>query len=82
MRIASIIQEPWDSPEETITKVVFSQVESQCILTRLLLKHLGRPGVDTDLEILGSGEEWLIAWTEPQLSLEETEALMLQIVQG
>jgi hypothetical protein len=43
--------------DEGITKVVISQVESQCLLGRVLMEHLGRPGVDNDLEMLGIGDE-------------------------
>ena len=79
MKVESIVQEILDQPDEVITKVVLSQVESQCVLARMLIQYLGRPGIDTDLEMLGSGDEWLIAWTEPKLSVEETTDLMTRL---
>lgn len=82
MEIVSIVQENLDLSDETITQVVLTGVESQCILTRKLIQYLGRPGIDNNLEMLGSGDEWLIAWTEPQLSVDETREIMARLTQG
>ena len=80
MKIASIEQEPIDGTDEVMTRVVMTEVASQCILTRLMIKALGRPGLDNDMELVGSGEEWEILWTHPQLSIEETQELVEQAI--
>jgi hypothetical protein len=82
MNIQSIDQEQLDGDKTIMTKVVFSNVESQCILTRLIIKALGRPGVDTDLEFIGSGEQLIMMWTYPMLTLEETRALIAGMMQN
>jgi hypothetical protein len=76
MRVESIYQEKLEDREETLTEVVLSGVESLCILSRVIIKAIGRPGVDSDLEFLGSGDRWVIAWTYPHLSLEDVEDLL------
>ncbi|MEB3291991.1 MAG: hypothetical protein VKJ24_02405 [Synechococcales bacterium] len=42
MNIQSIDQESLDVDNGVMTKVVLSHVESQCILTRLAIKAIGR----------------------------------------
>ncbi len=76
MKIASIDQEPIDGTDEVMTRVVMTEVASQCILARLMIKALGRPGLDNDMELVGSGEEWEILWTQPKLTIEETRELV------
>ena len=80
MKIASIEQEPIDGTDEVMTRVVMTEVASQCILTRLMIKALGRPGLDNDMELVGSGEEWEILWTQPKLTIEETKELVEQAI--
>ncbi|MEG3439328.1 hypothetical protein V0288_19535 [Pannus brasiliensis CCIBt3594] len=71
MKVESIRQEQLDGTYETLTEVVFSGVDSLCILSRSMIRAIGRPGVDSDLEFLGSGDRWAMVWTYPRLSLEE-----------
>jgi hypothetical protein len=82
MNIDLIEQEPLDEYNAVMTKVVLSQVESQCILARLAIKALGRPGLDTDLEFVGSGEHWVLMWTYPALTLEATRVLVAGMLQS
>ncbi len=81
MNIERIHQEPLDEPDSVLTSVVLSQVESQCILTRLAIQALGKPGVDTDLEFIGSGDQWILMWTYPALTLEATRTLIQGMMQ-
>lgn len=60
----------------SVNTVAIEGVTSQCILARLIIKAMGRPGIDNDLEFIGSGDRWLISWTQPQLTLEETRELI------
>ncbi len=76
MRIESIEQESIADTDEVMTRIVLHGVDSQCTLARLMIKALGRPGVDNDMEFLGSGDRWMILWTQPQLPLEETRMLV------
>ena len=84
MRIESIEQNPIGSLDETqpdggtilVTKVVFSEVDSLCILSRLLIDVLGRPGKDSDMELITTGNSCIVVWTQPQLSLEVAENLI------
>ena len=76
MNIESIERESIPETDEIITTVTIEGVSSQCILTRLIIKAMGRPGIDNDLEFIGSGSRWLISWSQPQLSLEETRELI------
>lgn len=76
MNIERVEQETVDEENTVLTKVVLRDVASHCILTRLVIKALGRPGVDTDLEFFGSGDRWILMWTYPTLTLEATRALM------
>lgn len=81
MNIKQIEQEPLADERNTIlTKVVFSQVESQCILARLAIAALGRPGIDTDLAFVGSGDHWTLMWTYPTLSLEAAHKLVTEML--
>jgi hypothetical protein len=81
MNIELIDQEPLNEHNTVMTKVVLSHVESQCILARLATKALGRPGVDTDLAFVGSGEHWTLMWTYPRLTLEAARALITDMIQ-
>jgi hypothetical protein len=76
MKVESIYQEKLDDTDETLTEVVLSGVDSLCILSRVMIKAIGRPGVDSDLEFLGSGDRWVIAWTYPHLPLEAVQDLL------
>lgn len=82
MNIELIDQESCDEDNIVLTKVVLSQVESQCILSRLAIKALGRPGVDTDLQFFGSGDCWTLMWTYPTLTLEATRTLVTNLIQN
>lgn len=76
MNIESIERETIPGTDEIITTVTIEGVTSQCILARLIIKAMGRPGIDNDLEFIGSGDRWLISWSQPQLTLEETRELI------
>jgi len=76
MKIESIYREKLADGEETLTEVVLTGVESLCILSRVMIKAIGKPGVDSDLEFLGSGDRWVIAWTYPHLPLEDVQDLL------
>lgn len=80
MIIESIHQEPLENTSDLLTKVVIDQVESQCILTRVMATVFGKPGVENDMEFWGSGDRWVILWTQPQLSLADTEARLAQVL--
>lgn len=81
MNIEQVDQAAIDEHNTILTKVVFSQVESQCILARLMIQALGRPGVDTDLEFVGAGDQWVLMWTYPTLTLEATKTLLNTVIQ-
>ncbi|EAW38607.1 hypothetical protein [Lyngbya sp. PCC 8106] len=84
MRVESIEQEYMTNSDENltnseavlVTKVIFEGVDSPCILSRLMIEALGRPGKDNDMEFLNSGERCIVVWTHPQLSLEATQNLV------
>lgn len=80
MNIESITRESIPKTDEIITTVTIEGVSSQCILTRLIIQAMGRPGIDNDLEFFGSGDRWLISWTQPQLSLAETRELITKTI--
>ncbi|MGK7932513.1 MAG: hypothetical protein AB4041_13920 [Microcystaceae cyanobacterium] len=71
MQIESIEQAPLDQTETIVTTVVFNHVESSCILARLMIDWLGKPGKDTDLELMGGNHQWVASWTYPYFSVEE-----------
>lgn len=91
MKIASIEQE-WLADEDmeaaedlvseaiVVTRVTIAEVESPCILSRLLISALGRPGTDSDMQLLTSGDQCVVLWTRPQLSLETAQALIHQAI--
>ena len=81
MHIQSIEQEQFADTNDTLTRVEIHQVDSQCILARRMMDVLGRPGVDNDMEFFGSGDRWVVMWTQPQLSLTATEELLTKIMQ-
>jgi hypothetical protein len=76
MNIESIEREDIPGTSEILTTVTIEGVTSQCILARLIIAAMGKPGIDNDLEFIGSGDRWLISWTQPQLTLEETIELL------
>ncbi|WP_013323322.1 hypothetical protein [Gloeothece verrucosa] len=76
MQIESTTQETINGTELVLTTVVLNQVSSHCILTRLLINALGRPGVDNDMELVGAGDRWIITWTHPQFTVAQTQALI------
>ncbi len=82
MNIESIEQKPLNEHNTVMTRVVLRDVESQCILTRVAIRALGRPGVDTDLTFVGSGEQWTLIWTYPAMPLEATNALITEMIQS
>jgi len=80
MNIESIDQEAIAGTDKVMTTVVMSAVTSQCILARLMINVLGRPGLDNDMEFIGSGDRWLITWTEPNFTLDATKALVTKAI--
>ncbi|MEM7595245.1 MAG: hypothetical protein AAF383_27740 [Cyanobacteria bacterium P01_A01_bin.83] len=80
MKIESIEQELIEGTETIVTKVTFNQVNSSCILSRLIIDTLGKPGIDNDLQLLGSGSQWEIVWTEPKLTIEQTREIISKAI--
>lgn len=80
MRIESIEQELIEGTKTILTRVTLNQVNSPCILSRLMIDSLGQPGIDNDLELLGSGSQWELVWSEPQLTIEQTRKLISQAI--
>lgn len=80
MEIESIHHEPIENTNSVTTTVVIKKVPSQCILARLIIDALGRPGIDNDLEMIGSGDTWTIIWTQPSTSREQTQARILKAI--
>jgi hypothetical protein len=76
MNIESIDHEPIDGTDVVMTTVVINNVASQCILARLMIAALGRPGVDNDMEFMGSGDRWIVVWTQPKLTIDETREVV------
>jgi hypothetical protein len=76
MNIESIDHEPIDGTDVVMTTVVMNNVASQCILARLMIAALGRPGVDNDMEFMGSGDRWIVVWTQPKLTIDETREVV------
>ena len=50
MKIQSITHDPIEGTDNVLTTVIINQVASQCILARLLIDVLGKPGIDNDLD--------------------------------
>ncbi len=88
MKIASIEQQYVTNPEDNptdheaifATQVIFEAVESPCILSRLMIQALGKPGKENDMEFVHSGERCIVIWTQPQLSLKAVQNLLNSIL--
>ncbi len=80
MNIQSITHETIDGTDDVLTTVIINQVPSQCILARLLIDILGKPGIDNDLEMLGSGDTWTIIWSQPLAMIDNTRDLMSKAI--
>ena len=80
MKVTSIHHEPINGTDTVMTTVVINQVPSQCILARLLINALGRPGIDNDLEMIGSGDTWTIIWTQSAELIDNTMTLMMEAI--
>ncbi|MDJ0632009.1 MAG: hypothetical protein QNJ34_02345 [Xenococcaceae cyanobacterium MO_188.B29] len=80
MKIESIEQELIEGTKTILTRVTINQVNSSCVLSRLIIDTLGKPGIDNDLRLLGSGSEWEVVWTEPQLTMEQTREIISQAI--
>ena len=80
MKIKSIEQELIEGTEIILTKVTLNQVNSSCILSRLMINTLGKPGIDNDLQLLGSGSQWEVVWTEPKLTIEQTKEIISKAI--
>ncbi|MDJ0741787.1 MAG: hypothetical protein QNJ32_00335 [Xenococcaceae cyanobacterium MO_167.B27] len=78
MKIESIKQELIEGTEIILTRVTLNQVNNSCILSRLMIDTLGKPGIDNDLQLLGSGSQWEVVWTEPKLTIEQTREIISQ----
>ena len=81
MKIESIEQELIEETKTIVTRVVFNRVNSPCVLSRLVIDLLGKPGIDSDLEFLGSGSQWEVVWTQPMLTIEQTKELISQAIE-
>ena len=80
MNIQSITHETIDGTDDVLTTVIINQVPSQCILVRLLIDVLGKPGIDNDMEMLGSGDTWTIIWSQPLAMIDNTRDLMSKAI--
>ena len=80
MKIESIEQELIEGTKTILTRVTLNQVNSPCVLSRLMIDSLGKPGIDNDLELLGSGSQWEIVGTQPRLTIEQTRKLISQAI--
>ena len=80
MKIESIEQELIEGTKIILTRVILNQVNSPCVLSRLMIDSLGKPGIDNDLELLGSGSQWEVVWTQPSLTIEQTRKLISQAI--
>ncbi|GAB4532262.1 MAG: hypothetical protein Tsb0014_16520 [Pleurocapsa sp.] len=80
MHIESIEQEQIAGTQTVLTRVTLNRVSSSCILSRLAMDTLGRPGIDNDLQLLGSGSQWEMVWTKPQLTMEQTRKIISRII--
>lgn len=76
MHVDFIEQEAIADTNAVMTTVVISAVTSQCVLARQMIDVFGRPGIDNDMEFVGSADRWTIIWTQPHLTLNETQRLV------
>ena len=80
MNIQSITHDTIQGTDNVLTTVIINQVPSQCILARLLIDVLGKPGIDNDLEMMGTGDTWTIMWTQPLAIIEQTQQLIRKAI--
>ncbi|XWK88422.1 MAG: hypothetical protein U7127_30285 [Phormidium sp.] len=76
MNIEFIEQELLEDTDTVMTIVAISSVKSQCVLARLMIDILGRPGLDNDMQFMGSGDRCTVTWTKPNLPLDVTKTLV------
>lgn len=76
MNVESVEQEVIADTNEIMTIVAIGSVSSQCVLARSLIDILGRPGIDNDMQFIGSGDRWIVTWTKPSLALDVTKTLV------
>lgn len=76
MNIEFIEQELLEDTETVMTIVAISSVNSQCVLARLMIDIMGRPGIDNDMQFMGSGDRCTVSWTQPNLPLDVTKTLV------
>lgn len=81
MYIESIQQESMSETGEVFTRVTLGGVTNQCILTRLLIKALGRPGTDNDMAFAIADNQCIIVWTHPQLTLSEVSEVISKAIE-
>lgn len=80
MKLESIHQEVVSDTDRVITSAVIDGVHSHCILARQMITLLGRPGVDNDMEMLGTNDTWTIIWSKPHHTLQEAINLVSQAI--
>lgn len=80
MKLESVSQMPIDDSDFLLTTAIIGEVSSSCILARQMIDALGRPGIDSDMEMLGTNPTWTITWTQPSLTLEQATNLMSQAI--
>lgn len=80
MKLDAIHQEPLIGTDRVITRVVLTGVVSNCILARRMIQILGRPGTDSDMEMIGTNDTWTIVWSQPHYTLEEATDLVNQAI--
>ncbi|WP_107670226.1 hypothetical protein [Cyanothece sp. BG0011] len=80
MNIKSISHETIQGTDNVLTTVIINQVSSQCILARVMIDLLGKPGIDNDMEMMGTGDTWTIIWTQPIAIIEKTQSLLTKAI--
>lgn len=45
-----------------------------------MIDALGRPGVDSDMEMMRANSTWTVVWSKPQLTLAQATHLVNQVI--
>ncbi|MGK7887177.1 MAG: hypothetical protein AB4057_21440 [Crocosphaera sp.] len=44
------------------------------------VQDVSKPGIDNDLEMMGTGDTWTIIWTQPLAIIENTQQLIRKAI--
>lgn len=80
MNIEAIEQHLIEDTKIILTTIRLNQVNSPCLLSRMIIDALGKPGIDNDLTFLGSGSHWEVSWSKPKLSIEQTREIITRAI--